>query len=257
MAVGAAYSPRHARTVPVPQPVRPQYRPQIDGLRALAIVAVLLFHLGFGWIPGGFIGVDVFFVLSGYLISGLLLTEVQESGSVRLGRFYARRARRLLPAAWVVIAFTVLVARVDASPLQYENLRRHAMSATLHVANWDWASVKRGYFATDTAPSPLIHFWSLAVEEQFYLVWPVLVLASLWIARRSGRSLCAVLAVTFLVVTVVSITFAVASSPSDAAFYGTHTRAFELSAGGLLAVWFRSGSGGRGGTRPHGAGSLT
>ena len=235
----AAYSPRHARTVIAAEPVRPQYRPQIDGIRALAVGAVVLFHLGFGWIPGGFIGVDVFFVLSGYLISGLLVTELQQSGAVRLGRFYARRARRLLPAAWVVIAFTVLVARVDASPLQYENLRRHAMSATLYVANWDWASVERGYFATDTAPSPLIHFWSLAVEEQFYLVWPLLVLASLWISRRSRRSLCAVLAVAFLVITVVSIALAVASAPSDAAFYGTHNRAFELSAGGLLAVWFR------------------
>ena len=212
------------------------YRPQIDGIRALAVLAVVLFHLGFGWIPGGFIGVDVFFVLSGYLISGLLISEALKRDSITLSRFYARRARRLLPAAWLVIVFSVVVGRAVSSPLEYENLRRHAMSAVLYVANWDWVGVDRGYFATDTNPSPLIHFWSLAVEEQFYVVWPALVLGCLWLARRTSRPLLDVVAVAFGAITVVSIGLAVTLTPSQAAYYGTHTRAFELSAGGLLAV---------------------
>ncbi|MBA3232564.1 MAG: acyltransferase [Propionibacteriales bacterium] len=219
--------------------VRPAYRPQIDGVRAVAVSIVVLFHLGFAWIPGGFVGVDVFFVLSGYLISGLLITEVAARGSVSLSRFYARRARRLLPAAWVVIVFTVLVGRTLVAPIEYENLRRHAMSAVLYVANWDWATVDRGYFATDTEPSPLIHFWTLAVEEQFYVVWPALVLGCVWLAQRTRIALLAVVALVFAAITLASIGGAIALTPSAAAYYGTHTRAFELAAGGLLAVAMR------------------
>ena len=215
---------------------RPAHRPQLDGIRALAVTGVLLFHLGLDWIPGGFIGVDVFFVLSGYLISGLLISEANARGAVSLTRFYARRARRLLPAAWVVILFSVLVARVVSSPLEYENVRRHAQSAALYVANWDWVSVDRGYFATDTEPSPLIHFWTLAVEEQFYFVWPALVLVCVWLARRTRARLHVVLAVTFAGIALVSVVLAVSLTPSVAAYYGTHTRAFELAAGGLLAL---------------------
>ncbi len=212
------------------------YRPAVDGVRAVAVTAVVLFHLGFAWIPGGFIGVDVFFVLSGYLISGLLIAEVSRRDAVSLGRFYARRARRLLPAAWLVIGFSVVVAKMTVTPIEYENLRRHAVSAVLYFANWDWVTVDRGYFATDTDPSPLIHFWSLAVEEQFYLVWPALVVLCLWLAKRLEVSLLRVLAVTFAAITATSIALAVTLTPSVSAYYGTHTRAFELAAGGLLAV---------------------
>jgi peptidoglycan/LPS O-acetylase OafA/YrhL len=215
---------------------RPSYRPQIDGIRALAVIGVVLFHLGFGWIPGGFVGVDVFFVLSGYLISGLLIQEALDRGSVVLSRFYARRARRLLPAAWLVIVFSVVVGKMLSSPLEYENLRRHASSAAMYFANWDWVGVDRGYFATDTQPSPFIHFWSLAVEEQFYLVWPALVIGCLWVARRSRRRVLDVVMVAFGAITVASIVLAVVLTPSVAAYYGTHTRAFQLAAGGLLAV---------------------
>lgn len=229
--------------------VKANYRPQIDGVRAVAVSAVLLFHLGFASIPGGFVGVDVFFVLSGYLISGLLLTEASLKGAVSLGRFYARRARRLLPAAWLVVGFTVVVARLTASPIEYENLRRHAVSAVLYVANWDWVTVDRGYFATDTAPSPLIHYWSLAVEEQFYFAWPALVVLCLWASRRLGISLLRTLTVTFAAITAASIALAVTLTPSVSAYYGTHTRAFELAAGGLLAIvmeYRRTDTAGRG-----------
>jgi len=212
------------------------YRPQIDGVRAVAVTTVVLFHLGFAWMPGGFIGVDVFFVLSGYLITGLLLAEATTRHTISLGRFYARRARRLLPAAWLVIAFSVIAGKILSSPIEYENLRRHAVSAVLYVANWDWVTVDRGYFATDTRQSPLIHFWSLAVEEQFYLVWPALIVASLWVARRLRVSLRTVLTVAFTAITVASIALAVFLTPSTASYYGTHTRAFELTAGGLLAL---------------------
>jgi peptidoglycan/LPS O-acetylase OafA/YrhL len=215
---------------------RPSYRPQIDGIRALAVASVVAFHLGADWLPGGFIGVDIFFVLSGYLISGLLIVEVERRGRVSLSRFYARRARRLLPAAWVVIAFAVVVGRATSQPLEYENLRRHAASAAMYFANWDWASVEHGYFATDREPSPLIHFWSLAVEEQFYFLWPALVLACALLARQLSRSLLGFLAVAFGLVAGASIAFSVTGSHAGGGYYGTHTRAFELAGGGLLAV---------------------
>jgi peptidoglycan/LPS O-acetylase OafA/YrhL len=215
---------------------RPSYRPQIDGIRALAVAAVVVFHLGADWLPGGFIGVDIFFVLSGYLISGLLISEAEWHGRVSLSRFYARRARRLLPAAWVVIAFTVIVGKAKAQPIEFENLRRHAESAALYFANWDWASVERGYFATDREPSPLIHFWSLGVEEQFYFVWPTLVLMCLLLATRFRKSLLGSLSAAFGLVALTSVVLSVTASKSAAGYYGTHTRAFELAAGGLLAI---------------------
>jgi peptidoglycan/LPS O-acetylase OafA/YrhL len=212
------------------------YRPQIDGIRALAISAVVAFHLGATWLPGGFIGVDIFFVLSGYLISGLLIDEAEREGRVGLVRFYARRARRLLPAAWAVIAICAVVGRATSQPIDYGNLRRHAESAALYAANWDWASVERGYFATDRTPSPLVHFWSLAVEEQFYFVWPTLVLVCALLSSRLRRSLTGLLTVAFGAVAVMSIALAVTTSGSAAGYYGTQNRAFELAVGGLLAV---------------------
>jgi peptidoglycan/LPS O-acetylase OafA/YrhL len=215
-----------------------RYRPQLDGIRAVAVLLVVGYHLGFTVLPGGFTGVDVFFVLSGYLISGLLLAEATASGRIRIGRFYARRARRLLPAAVVVVLFCVVMDRYTYSPIDYPHLRRHATAAALYVANWDVAGVDNGYFSTDTQASPLVHFWSLAVEEQFYIVWPALVVLGIGVARLLRRRLDTVLLVAFGAVTAASLAAALLLPASPYTYYGTHTRAFELSAGALLAVVF-------------------
>lgn len=231
------------------------YRPALDGIRALAVSLVVVYHLGYAWLPGGFAGVDVFFVLSGYLISGLLLSESAATGGIRLTRFYARRARRLLPAGVVTVLVTVVIGKYVASPIDWPHLKRHAVSAVMYVANWDAASVDSGYFSTDTQPSPLVHFWSLAVEEQFYFVWPVLVIAGLWFAGRARLRTDHVIGALFAAITAGSLVAALILTPSTSAYYGTHTRAFELSAGGLLAVflprlgvWWRTGD--RPGMRP-------
>ncbi len=153
------------------------------------MILVILFHLGYAWIPGGFIGVDVFFVLSGYLITGLLVDELARSGRVDLSRFYARRVRRLLPAAVLVLAVVItatlgLLDRVDQA-----NIGGDATWSALYGANWHFTADEVDYFAPGDVPSPLIHFWSLAVEEQFYVFWPALLLG-LWVvfARRRGAA---------------------------------------------------------------------
>jgi peptidoglycan/LPS O-acetylase OafA/YrhL len=215
-----------------------RHRPQLDGIRAIAVVLVVGYHLGFAALPGGFSGVDVFFVLSGYLITGLLLAEATTRGRVRIGRFYARRARRLLPAAVVTVLFCVVMDRYTYSPIEFPHLRQHASAAALYVANWDVAGADTGYFSTDTQASPLVHFWSLAVEEQFYIVWPALVLLGLVAARAIGRRLESTLLVLFGAVTAASVAAAVLLPATPYTYYGTHTRAYELSAGALLAVVF-------------------
>ncbi len=212
------------------------HRPQLDGVRAIAVTLVVIFHLGFTWLPGGFTGVDVFFVLSGYLISGLLLSDAVRDDRIRLARFYARRARRLLPAAVATVIFTVIVDKYLSSPIDYPHLRRHATSAVLYFANWDSATLKTGYFAVDTQLSPLAHFWSLAVEEQFYFIWPAVVMFGLWLARRLRRRIDQVLLIVFAAITATGVVAAILLTGTTAAYYGTHTRAFELSAGGLLAI---------------------
>jgi peptidoglycan/LPS O-acetylase OafA/YrhL len=213
-----------------------RYRPQLDGIRAVAVLLVVGYHLGFAVVPGGFTGVDVFFVLSGYLISGLLLAEAAVTGRIRVGRFYARRARRLLPAAVVVVLFCLVMDRYTYSPIDYPHLRRHATAAALYVANWDVAGVDNGYFSTDTQTSPLVHFWSLAVEEQFYIVWPALVVLGIGLAHLFHRRVDQVLLVAFGAVTAASLAAALLLPASPYTYYGTHTRAFELSAGAVLAV---------------------
>ena len=215
------------------------YRPQLDGVRALAVTLVLLFHLELGWFPGGFLGVDVFFVLSGFLITGLLIDEAARDGSIRLVRFYARRARRLLPAAWAVIGFVLVIGMIDFNPMIFLDRQHEASAALLYVANWDWILRDAEYGSPGDIVSPLIHFWSLGVEEQFYLVWPPLVLL-VWVGVRRARvQPRTVLLVVLAVVAGVSATWAVVATPSPAAYYGTHTRAFELAAGGLVAVALR------------------
>ena len=170
------------------------FRPDIEGLRAIAVVLVVLFHADIGPFSGGFIGVDVFFVVSGFLITSLLLGEVARTGTVSLPNFWARRARRLLPASCLVVSVTLIAAQWLYDPLLLGDLapRRPWPSCGFfvnYVFAWREAHGDGGYFDADIAKSPLLHFWSLAVEEQFYLLWPLAHLALARFARRLRHEL--------------------------------------------------------------------
>jgi hypothetical protein len=151
------------------------FRADVEGLRAVAIVVVVLFHAGIGALPGGFVGVDVFFVLSGFLITGLIVREMQSTGTVSVARFYGRRAKRLLPATALVLAVVAAVSTVLVSVVDRGSVGLDIVAAATYVANWRFGLGAVDYFAAGI-PSPVLHFWSLAVEEQFYLVWPWLLL---------------------------------------------------------------------------------
>lgn len=166
---------------------RLRYVPALDGIRAFAVVAVMAYH-NFSWLPGGFFGVDAFFVLSGFLITSLLVSEWQGSGTVRLGRFWARRARRLLPALFVLVAAIGVVAAIWPSVFGPVDLLPGSLATLFYGANWYFIGLHSSYFAATGPPSPLLHTWSLAIEEQFYLVWPLVVLAILGAGVRRRRS---------------------------------------------------------------------
>ena len=214
------------------------YRPHLDGIRAVAVILVILFHLGYAWVPGGFVGVDVFFVLSGYLITGLLVDELARDGRVDLMRFYARRVRRLLPAAVLVVAVVIAGTVGLLDRVGQAEVGRDATFSALYGANWHFGLVAGDYFAAGDVPSPLIHFWSLAVEEQFYVVWPA-VLIGLWaaVARwgRGARRLDRVLA-GVIVLIAGSAALSVLLEPGPLTYYGTHTRAYQLLTGAALAI---------------------
>ncbi len=157
----------------------------LDGLRALAVLAVLAFHFGVSWLPGGYLGVDLFYVLSGFLITLLLVGEHSSRGRIALGRFWARRARRLLPCLFLVVLAAAAYVRFVAPPGAYPGFRSDALSALFYFSNWHQIAANANYFVATGPPSPLTHTWSLAIEEQFYLLWPLVVLGVL---RLCGRS---------------------------------------------------------------------
>ncbi|BCY14527.1 acyltransferase family protein [Actinoplanes sp. L3-i22] len=201
------------------------FRPDIEGLRAVAVLLVVLGHAGAPWLAGGYVGVDVFFVISGFLITSLLLREAA-GGGISIRRFYARRALRLLPAAALVLVTTLVAARLWLPAIRMGELARDAMSAAGYVANLRFAVTGTDYLNADAPPSPFQHFWSLAVEEQFYLVWPLLLL----LPKRKPLLVALVLA---------SFTAGVLETARSApwAYFGPHARAWELGVGALLAVF--------------------
>ena len=209
-----------------------RFRPDLEGLRGLAILLVLVCHARLPGGEAGFIGVDVFFVLSGFLITGLLVEDGERTGRIHLGAFYARRIRRILPAAVVVLASTLLAAQLILSPLDLPRVADDGLAASLSLANIRFAVDATDYFAPVGA-SPMLHYWSLAVEEQFYLLWPVLLLA----ASRLGRPRVTMttLAVVILVGSFLA-SLAMTSTSGPWAYYSLPTRAWELAAGGLLAL---------------------
>jgi peptidoglycan/LPS O-acetylase OafA/YrhL len=217
-----------------PQDSRLPYLPGIDALRAIAVLAVFLYHAGVGWMPGGFLGVDVFFVISGYLITSLLLSERRSTGKVRLGQFWLRRARRLLPAVGVMIAVTMIVAAI-VEPDRLTELRGDAISSLAYVANWHFIFEHQSYFDQFQRPSLFRHLWSLSVEEQFYLFWPLAFAAGMSLLGRKRLAL-GVLAGAAASLALTWILF----DPSDASrvYYGTDTHAAGLLIGVALAlVW--------------------
>ncbi len=215
-----------------------RFRGDVEGLRAVAVGLVLLDH-AVGWPSGGFIGVDVFFVISGFLITGLLLRERERTGRISFRAFYVRRARRLLPAAVATLAATPLVAWLLFLGGRFQQTLEEAAWALLFGANVHFAQLGTDYFQQTAAPSPVQHFWSLAVEEQFYLVWPVLVLLVAGTAAgrslRTGRVLLAVAVLAVVVASFLWSVHASATSPTTA-YFSTFTRAWELGAGALVAV---------------------
>ncbi|HEX6995344.1 MAG TPA: acyltransferase family protein [Gammaproteobacteria bacterium] len=215
---------------------KPTYRPDIQGLRAIAVLLVIVYHAGASWLPGGFVGVDVFFVISGFLITSLLLREAARSGTVSLVDFYARRARRLLPAATLVIVATTLAASFVYSPITLKEYAYAAFASSLYASNIWFARASTDYFAADDGieSNPLLHTWSLGVEEQFYLVWPLLVL----LAARSGGDVRRRLVITLMVIDVASFAGSVLLTRYSQpwAFFGSPTRAWEFAGGGLLAL---------------------
>jgi peptidoglycan/LPS O-acetylase OafA/YrhL len=214
------------------------YRPHLDGLRALAVYLVVLFHAGSGIFAGGYIGVDVFFVLSGFLVTQLLLRDLADRGTIRLRRFYARRFRRLLPAAFVALITTAIVFTAIASPSEVLDAAGSFKAAFLYVTNWYFIHHASGYFGADLTANPVLQFWSLAVEEQFYLLWPLTMGAVFVIARRLGRGELRVLRAVVVIGALASVGWALALRHTDPnrAYYGTDARAFELLTGALLAL---------------------
>jgi peptidoglycan/LPS O-acetylase OafA/YrhL len=207
------------------------FRDDINGLRALAVLGVVVFHADRAWLPGGFSGVDVFFVISGFLISRIILTECV-AGRFSLTMFYAKRARRILPALILVVSFVFVLGWFRADPLTYRDIGYHLMGNSYFTANF-WIlheTATGGYFAPDAAGKPLLHLWSLSIEEQFYLVWATLLLLIFKLPRP-------ITLVVFLAVFVASLAFCLFETPNDpiSAFYVPWTRGWELALGALLA----------------------
>jgi peptidoglycan/LPS O-acetylase OafA/YrhL len=210
------------------------YRPELDGLRSIAVYLVVLFHCGIAPFAGGFVGVDLFFVLSGFLVSHVIWAEADKHGSFRLGWFYARRVRRLLPAAVLAIVATAAVQLLVASAPQRDAMIRDGQAALLYLSNWQFIADSRDYFAGDAAGnSPFLHYWSLSIEEQFYVALPLVLLVLLRVRRHAVVVLLLLAAV---VAGSVGLQVWHAASDPTYAYYATETRVYQLGAGVLLAL---------------------
>jgi len=216
------------------------YQPALDGLRGVAVLGVIGYHAGIDWLHGGFLGVSTFFTLSGFLITSLLVREHEENGSINLARFWTRRFRRLLPAAIVTIVATLLLVAAVGDDSQLARLRVDSLSALLHFSNWRFVAAGDSYGALFDSPSYFRHFWSLAVEEQYYLVVPVLIAGALRLAggptRRFQIGLGVVLAATLAWPAILLAR----GATTDRVYFGTDGRLGELLVGAALALWWTS-----------------
>jgi peptidoglycan/LPS O-acetylase OafA/YrhL len=197
------------------------------------------YHLGFPWLPGGFLGVDAFFVLSGYLITGILLDEHALTGQIDLIRFWFRRGRRLLPALFVMVGIVAIWISTSAPAFELELRRSDLLWTIFYGANWHFVATGQDYFAQFASASPVRHTWSLAIEEQFYVVWPLVALAALRLARGGPRAVAAV-ATIGIVASVIAMAALYDPGDPSRAYYGTDARIHELLVGALLAAFIRS-----------------
>jgi len=205
------------------------YRPEIDGLRSVAVLPVLFYHVGFSWMPGGFVGVDVFFVISGYLITRLIVSEIERTGTLSFSGFYLRRIRRLAPAMLATVALSFAAAYIIAPPQMMAEFAGSTVATILSVSNFYFWQ-QSGYFDTANELKPLLHTWSLAVEEQFYLVWPVILLFTARWSRTAAGIALALIAVASLAASIIWI------DDRASIYYLLPFRAFELAIGGLI-LW--------------------
>lgn len=218
---------------------RSEIRPEIQALRALAVGLVVAYHLWPHAVPGGFVGVDAFFAISGFLITSHLFRELDRTGTVSLREFWARRARRILPAALTVLLACALGTLVLVPQGSWAQFLAEIRAATTYTQNWHLAAAAVDYLGAENAPSPVQHFWSLSAEEQFYLVWPLVILgAALLAGRRHPRWRRPAITATLSVLTLASLAFSIHDTSANpaAAYFITPTRAWEFGAGGLLAL---------------------
>ncbi|MEK4677502.1 MULTISPECIES: acyltransferase family protein [Bacillus] len=213
-----------------------RYMVGLDSLRGLAIMAVILYHINFNWIPGGFLGVTVFFVLSGYLITDILVTEWRKNKRIDLKEFWFSRTRRLLPGMLVMLVITFAWIAIFHSSL-LETMRDDSLAALFYVSNWWYIYHKLSYFDNFNQPSPLNHFWSLAVEEQFYVVWPFIISLGLYYTKKRSRLILLICLGAAFSALAMAILYEPGTDPSRI-YYGTDTRAFSLLIGAALAlIW--------------------
>ncbi|CAN5254833.1 SGNH hydrolase domain-containing protein [soil metagenome] len=236
---------RAAQRLQGQRPAASTFRPDIEGLRAVAVVAVVLFHAEVPGIGGGYVGVDVFFVISGFLITGLLWREASTTGTVRLRNFYGARARRLLPAAATVGIIIMVASALLLPPLTARTVIGDGIASTLYVSNYRFALQGVDYLASVAPPSPFQHYWSLGVEEQFYLLWAPMILGLAWLIRRRNRRRPATAdnsrrpyLVLLASITAGSFTLSLVVSywAPPMAFFSLPTRAWQLALGGLVAL---------------------
>jgi peptidoglycan/LPS O-acetylase OafA/YrhL len=211
------------------------YHPALDGIRALAVLAIILYHDNYSWVKGAFLSVDTFFLLSGFLITTLLILEYRRRAAIKLTSFYERRARRLLPALLLLIAVMAIYNHVVVLPWDRLNVRNDMFASLFYFANWRFIADKQGYFELFQVASPLRHMWTLAIEEQYYLIWPLIVFGCMRLARGSVKVL-----VGFCIVGVFASIYAmqarfVVGDPS-AAYYATDARAHTILIGALTAI---------------------
>ncbi|WP_062380653.1 acyltransferase family protein [Demequina pelophila] len=243
--------PRASRRHPSPAPPRasrrhaaprtpasePGFRPDIQALRALAVVLVVAFHLWPGAVTGGYVGVDVFFVISGFLITSHLWREAAMTGRIRLGRFWARRARRLLPSALLVLFVSAIATAILAPAASVVSFLHEHLAAALYGENWFLAALSVDYLGAGSAESPVVHYWSLSVEEQFYVLLPLALVAVLAASARARLPRRAAVLGLFAALGVASFLLSVVQTPdTSAAYFSTFTRLWEFVLGGIVAV---------------------
>ncbi|MET0447600.1 MAG: acyltransferase family protein [Aeromicrobium sp.] len=236
-------APPPSSPVRTPRPVRPE----IQALRAGAALLVVLYHLWPGRLPGGFMGVDVFFVISGFLITSHLAREATSTGRIRLGRFWARRARRLLPAAYLVLATSAVAVFIWMPQLAWVQNFREILSSALYFQNWRLALDAVDYLAAENSPSVAQHYWTLSVEEQFYVAWPLIVLAAVLLAARLRLRQLPTVTAVIAIATAASFAYSLWLTYDNVSFayFSTFTRAWEFGAGALLALLTLRASTGR------------